>query len=160
LFHLLPTQIPTIPANRPSVVRTMEETDGLGEGWTAACNRFSEVWVPSTFNFETFAAAGVDPRKLRIVPGTIDTDFWTQDNGGLDITGFRGFRFLSVFDWMSRKGWDVLVTAYCRAFRAADDVSLTLKATDLVARAESRTVNLGGEIQAFLARTFPERFRS
>lgn len=160
LFHLLPTQVPNVPTGRPAVVRTMEETDGLGEGWTAACNRFTEVWVPSNFNFETFANAGVDPRKLRIVPGAIDTDFWTPDNGGLDITGFRAFRFLSIFDWMSRKGWDVLVTAYCRAFRASDDVSLTLKATDLVARAESRRLDLTAEIQAFLARTFPERFRS
>lgn len=160
LFHLLPTQVPNLPDGRPSVVRTMEETDGLGEGWTAACNRFTEVWVPSNFNFETFANAGVDPRKLRIVPGAIDTDFWTPDNGGLDITGFRGFRFLSIFDFMSRKGWDLLVTAYCRAFRASDDVSLTLKATDLVARAEARKLDLSAEIQGFLARTFPERFRS
>jgi glycosyltransferase involved in cell wall biosynthesis len=160
LFHLLPTQVPNLPDGRPSVVRTMEETDGLGEGWSAACNRFTEVWVPSNFNFETFANAGVDPRKLRIVPGAIDTDFWTPDNGGLDITGFRGFRFLSVFDFMSRKGWDLLVAAYCRAFRASDDVSLTLKATDLVARAESRKLDLSAEIQGFLARTFPERYRS
>jgi glycosyltransferase involved in cell wall biosynthesis len=157
LFHLMPTQISQVPANRPTMVRTMEETDGLGEGWVAASNRFTEVWVPSQFNFDTFANAGVDSRKLRIVPGAIDTDFWSPDAGGLDITGFRGFRFLSVFDWMSRKGWDVLVTAYCRAFRASDDVSLTLKATDLVARAESRQLNLGGEIDSFLARTFPER---
>jgi glycosyltransferase involved in cell wall biosynthesis len=160
LFHLMPTQIPQLPDNRPTIVRTMEETDGLGEGWVEASNRFTEVWVPSQFNFDTFANAGVDSRKLRIVPGAIDTDFWSPDAGGLDITGFRGFRFLSVFDWMSRKGWDLLVSAYCRAFRASDDVSLTLKATDLVARAESRQLNLTEEITAFLARTFPERYRS
>jgi hypothetical protein len=138
----------------------MEETDGVAEGWVAAANRFTEIWVPSQFNFETFANAGIDDRKMRIVPGAIDTDFWTPDAGGLDITGFKGFRFLSVFDWMSRKGWDLLVTAYCRAFRASDDVSLTLKATDLVAKASSHRLDLTAEIAGFLARTFPERHRS
>lgn len=160
LFHLMPPQVQELPAGRPTVVRSMEETDGLATGWTEASNRFTEVWVPSNFNYETFANAGVDHRKLRIVPGAIDTDFWSPDNGGLDITGFRGFRFLSVFDFMSRKGWDLLVTAYCRAFKAGDDVSLTLKTTDLVARAESRRLNLIGEIDAFLERTFPQRYRA
>lgn len=160
LYHLLPTQVPQLPAGRATIVRTMEETDGLADGWAAACNRFSEVWVPSHFNYETFARAGVDERKLRIVPGAIDTDFWTPDNGQLTMPGWRGFRFLSIFDWMSRKGWDLLVTAYCRAFSANDDVSLTLKTTDLVARAESKTFDPKTEIEAFLARTFPQRHRA
>ncbi len=160
LFHLLPVQVTQLPPGRPTVVRTMEETDGLAEGWAQACNRFTEVWVPSSFNFETFARAGVDHRKLRIVPGAIDTDFWSPDNGGLEIEGFRDFRFLAIFDWMSRKGWDLLLTAYCRAFRRSDDVCLTLKFTDLVARASSQQLNANEEITGFLARTFPERYRS
>ncbi|HXP93262.1 MAG TPA: glycosyltransferase [Candidatus Binatia bacterium] len=161
LFHLLPVQVSQLPPGRPSIVRTMEETDGLAEGWAQACNRFTEVWVPSSFNFETFARAGVDHRKLRIVPGAIDTDFWSPDNGGLDIEGsLREFRFLSLFDWMSRKGWDVLLTAYCRAFRRRDNVSLTLKYTDLVARAGAQQLNAQEQIAAFQARMFPERHRA
>ena len=37
------------------------------------------------------------------------------------------FNFLSVFEWSSRKGWDVLLAAYLREFSADDDVCLWLR---------------------------------
>ncbi len=37
------------------------------------------------------------------------------------------FRFLSVFKWERRKGWDVLLSAYWRAFSSQDDVVLILR---------------------------------
>ena len=37
------------------------------------------------------------------------------------------FRFLSVFKWEKRKGWDILLRAYFQEFTAADDVVLIIK---------------------------------
>ena len=34
------------------------------------------------------------------------------------------YRFLSIFKWEARKGWDVLLRAYLREFSSQDDVSL------------------------------------
>ena len=107
LISIMPTQVRDVIAGRPNVVRTMEETDGLASDWPAACNRFDRIWVPSAFNADTFERSGVDPRKLAIVPGAIDTDFWTPGWGGIEIGPPQVFRFLSIFDWMARKGWDV-----------------------------------------------------
>ena len=38
------------------VGRTMFETDGLPAEWVGRCEALDEIWVPSDFNRETFAA--------------------------------------------------------------------------------------------------------
>ncbi len=159
IWHIMPTQVRDVIPGRANVVRTMEETDGLAADWPPACNRFDRVWVPSAFNAETFERSGVDPRKIAIVPGALDTDFWAPGWGGLDIGAPETFRFLSIFDWMARKGWDVLLRAFARAFTVADPVSLTLKTTNLVARATGRASDPLGEVNAFWEREFPQRVR-
>jgi len=45
----------------------------------------------------------------------------------MDWPDKKGFNFLSVFEWMYRKGWDVLLKAYLIEFSKKDDVSLILK---------------------------------
>jgi hypothetical protein len=37
-------------------------------------------------------------------------------------TSPRPFSFVSVFKWEHRKGWDVLVSAFFKEFRAEDNV--------------------------------------
>jgi len=39
---------------------------------------------------------------------------------------FRRFRFLSIFKWEPRKGWDILLRAYLTAFTPVDDVCLVI----------------------------------
>src|SRR5437660_673599 len=70
--------------------------------------------------------AGVDPERLHRIPGGIDTDVYHPDVEPLTLGG-RGFRFLSVFDWSLRKGWDVLLRAYLEEFDADEDVTLLIK---------------------------------
>ncbi len=110
-----------------NVGRTMFETDRLPENWVDACNRMDEVWVPSEFNRESFTFAGVDSRKLRVVPGAIDVDAYDLATPALRIEGSRRFNFLSVFDWTLRKGWDVLVKAFVEEFEQGEDVALIIK---------------------------------
>ncbi|RLT47240.1 MAG: glycosyltransferase, partial [Chloroflexi bacterium] len=107
---------------------TMFETDRLPQGWAAALNRMDEVWVPSQFNLETFARAGVPAEKLHVVPCGIDASAYEPANvQPLPVSGRRGFNFLSVFQWHRRKGWDVLLRAYLSAFQPEDDVCLLLR---------------------------------
>ena len=107
---------------------TKFETNNLPAAWVHACNAMDEVWVPSRFAQETFMRVGVVPEKLQIVPEAIDLSVFQPGNTSpLPIPNRRTFNFLSVFQWSVRKGVDVLLNGYRRAFQAQDDVSLTLR---------------------------------
>jgi glycosyltransferase involved in cell wall biosynthesis/GT2 family glycosyltransferase/tetratricopeptide (TPR) repeat protein len=115
------------PAALRNIGRTMFETDGLPDGWRDQCNAMDEVWVPSEFNLRTFANAGVARSKLYKVPETFDAELFDPGVAPLAVEGLDGFVFLSMFSWIGRKAWDVLLRAWFEEFRARDDVTLLLK---------------------------------
>ncbi len=116
---------------RRLVGRTTFETDRIPDGWRERCNAFDEIWVPSHFNLETFARSGVSERKLHVLQEGVDTEHFRPGVERLKIPGSRGFNFLSVFDWQMRKGYDILLRAYCAEFRPDEDVALLLKVSTL-----------------------------
>ncbi|HUG13462.1 MAG TPA: glycosyltransferase [Thermomicrobiales bacterium] len=116
------------PLAARNIGRTMLETDRLPPSWVDRANRMDEVWVPSDYNIETFAHAGVDSRKLRKVPEALSLDLFDPSAQPLALPGLTGFIFLSVFGWSLRKGWDVLVRAYVEEFRYDEPVTLAIKA--------------------------------
>lgn len=108
--------------------RTMFETDRISPEWVAACNRMDEVWAPSKFNVETFANSGVERDKLVVMPGAVDSSFFDPDrHEALPLPNKAAFNFLAIFEWSSRKAWDVLLASYLREFSAEDDVCLYLR---------------------------------
>ncbi len=113
----------------PAVGLTMLEVDGLPASWVDCCNRMDEVWVPSSFNAETFCRSGVIADKIRVMPLGVDTGLFTPVGRNLAFTKLDAeiFIFLSVFEWVPRKGYDLLLTAYLQEFTAGDDVCLVLK---------------------------------
>jgi len=123
----------TPPLNRPSpsalvsVARTMFETDGLLPGWEQILNEMDRIWVPSEFNRESFASAGVDPRKIAVIPGCIDATPFAEPVDPWPVPGGEDFKFLAVFDWTRHKGWDVLLEAFAREFGDTSQVGLVLK---------------------------------
>jgi glycosyltransferase involved in cell wall biosynthesis len=108
--------------------RTMFETDGLPHDWAEKCNAMDEIWVPSRFNVETFARAGVKEARLHLVQEGENTQMFRPGHEALPIAERRGFNFLSIFEWRKRKGPDVLFKAFCSEFRADEDVALILRA--------------------------------
>ena len=115
-----------------SVGRTMFETDAMPADWVARCNRMDQVWVPTHFHLSSFAAAGVDERRLRVVGEAVDGRFFRptvarEGGDGAALDRQRPFRFLSVFKWEARKGWDVLLRAYFEEFSPSEGVELVLK---------------------------------
>ncbi|MBC8462006.1 MAG: glycosyltransferase family 4 protein, partial [Deltaproteobacteria bacterium] len=119
-----------------NIGRVMFETDRLPDGWAEKCNQMDEIWVPTDFNLETFAKAGVSEDKLVKVPSGIDPNLYSLDNATsglnpdttpLEIPQQHGFTFLSVFQWSYRKGWDVLLKAYMEEFSPDEDVCLILR---------------------------------
>lgn len=79
--------------------------------------------------------------KLVIIPEPVDVDRFDptavkQDRSlgefpmrsitGQDVDLEGRFKFLSVFKWEERKGWDLLLAAYIQQFSAADNTALVL----------------------------------
>jgi glycosyltransferase involved in cell wall biosynthesis len=145
------------------------------------CEQMDEIWVPTAFHRDTFAAAGVPAEKLVVVGEPVDTGFfdpdkhtplamptggdgpWALEHVGEELVyyavedgvqaaavsptgavgearaagvaagaaageaaagGGRPFRFLSVFKWEQRKGWDALLRAFLAEFAADEPVEL------------------------------------
>ena len=109
-----------------TVARTMFETDRLPDDWVQNLNQVDEVWVPSTFNVETFRRAGVRV-PLHVVPGGVDAERFRPGLVPLGLPGVRGRIYLSVFEWSHRKAPDVLLKAWARAFPPDSPVSLVLR---------------------------------
>jgi glycosyltransferase involved in cell wall biosynthesis len=124
-------------------------SDSIPQDWIEPCNALDEIWVPSEFHRESFAASGVVAEKLRLVPTGVDTNLFQPGLPPLPIPGRRKFNFLSVTGEDDRKATDLLLTAFLREFCADDDVSLTLK---MPRKAESRS-NLAGEIAFFIEKS-------
>ena len=121
---------------RCRVGRTTFETDRLPVGWLEACQSMDEIWVPSQFNREVFAAEGVEENKLKVLPEGVHAEIFRPDVEPLDIPHRRGFNFLSIFEWTQRKGPELLLRAYLSEFRADEDVALIIKT---YARPDPRT---------------------
>ncbi|MEV3140638.1 glycosyltransferase [Paenibacillus larvae] len=127
LFHVVK---PPIPHAAKKIGITLFETDRLPFGWGAFCNKMDEIWVPSSFNHQTFHHSGVVLSKLQIVPYAIDV---TKFYPGRPFTKFpfpisdHTFKFTYVFGFDFRKGYDLLIESFCEAFSPQEELSLILK---------------------------------
>jgi len=110
----------------PTVVRTMYETDSLPARWVQQLNTVDEIWVPTSFNEETFRTAGVTT-EISVVPGGVDLSWFRPDLPPLTLPIRASTTFLSVFEWSYRKAPDVLLRAWAEAFAPTDDVALVLR---------------------------------
>jgi len=103
---------------------TMLEVNGIPEDWILQANELDEVWVPSSFNKQTFLDSGLKV-LVRVMPLGVNPDFYNPQ-----IRPYRPterYTFLAVFEWGERKGAELLLRAYHRAFSNKDDVLLLAK---------------------------------
>lgn len=127
------------PGAAYKIGRTMFETDTLTQEHVRRCNAMDEVWVPTAFNAASFAAAGVDPSKIFVLPQGVDTEVFDPTrvektrifpSGEVLLSSETSFaiagcyKFLSIFKWEKRKGWSILLDAYLSEFDGTDRVSL------------------------------------
>lgn len=132
-YQAAPANAFSFPAAPLSIGRTMFETDSLPLSWTHILNEMTEIWVPSEFNLETFANAGVKHTKIKVIPEPLDENIYNPHNviHPYPLKESRSFKFLSVFDWSTRKGWEILLRAYFEEFKEDEDVSLILKVSKI-----------------------------
>lgn len=106
---------------------TMLEVDGLPAEWVRQANLMDEVWVPSTFNQETFRNSGVTA-PIKVVPLGINPAYFSTNIKGKKVDG--KFTFLSIFEWGERKAPDILLRAFTDEFGADEPVQLLCKANN------------------------------
>ena len=123
-------QIP-VPFATRNIGVTIFETDRIPAKWVELCNRMDEVWVPSAFNYATFAGSGVERSKLRIVPYAIDTETYYPGRpvvkSALPHVPEDRFLFLYTFGFDYRKGFDLLIRSFCSEFAPHEKAALVLK---------------------------------
>ena len=98
-------------------------------GWVQAQREhLDEVWVASRHVRDGMLAGGMDPERVALVPLGVNPERFRPGAEPLDL-GDRapGVRLLFVGGLIWRKGIDLLLAAYTRAFTARDDVTLVLK---------------------------------
>jgi GT2 family glycosyltransferase/glycosyltransferase involved in cell wall biosynthesis len=103
---------------------TMLEVDGVPPHWVRHCNEMDEVWVPSTFNAETFRESGVT-RPIHVMPLGLDPQYFNPHIVGQRDP--RRFTFLSIFEWGERKAPEILLRAFSEEFDHSEDVVLLCK---------------------------------
>ena len=92
-------------------------------------NAADEVWTPTEYCRAMFLAAGIAPERVAVVPNGIDPERFSPDRAvePYPLPTRKTFTFLYVGGALPRKGVDVLLAAYRRAFTRDDDVALVLK---------------------------------
>ncbi|HVA91132.1 MAG TPA: glycosyltransferase, partial [Chloroflexota bacterium] len=113
----------------------------LPQAWIEPLRKHvSEVWCESGYVMDVYRASGIAEEKLQVIPHGVDTRVFrpeappyvfTTEPGAQAMAERSGERF--VFLWVGgtlhRKGFDILLDAYVRAFSAFDDVCLVVKDT-------------------------------
>ena len=89
--------------------------------------RVDEVWAPSEAARAAFVASGVAPDLVHVVPNGIDPAHFTPEGPARALPTQKSTVLLFVGGMTYRKGIDILLEAYGRAFTSDDDVCLVLK---------------------------------
>ena len=105
----------------------------IPESWVPKINSDVDVvWTLTSFNSHMFARSGIDPAIVRAVPFGVNCT--TLRHSTIDLRGELGIAsstrvFAYIGGALSRKGIDILLAAYAKAFTRKDDVLLLLKIT-------------------------------
>lgn len=151
ISHKPPSRYPSWPyyglitiLNRPKIIigRSMIEVDYISNddlNKMKSSKYIDELWVPSRFVKIIYIQNGIHPNKIRIIPEPINIDIYNKNvkpyktlpsknrkKKLIKITK-KTFRFLSVFKWEPRKGYDILLKAFLKEFKKTDDVQLYLQ---------------------------------
>jgi glycosyltransferase involved in cell wall biosynthesis len=102
----------------------METSKRVHPEYAERLNLADEIWVPCTWNRDVFKSSDVLP-PIKVMPLGVDTELFKPGAEPMKFKA-RGFRFISVFGWSYRKGFDVMLQAYLEEFNSGDDVSLVM----------------------------------
>ncbi|MHB8262627.1 MAG: glycosyltransferase family 4 protein [Acidimicrobiales bacterium] len=125
--HWPPDFTPASP-RVPLVIIQPWERGGIPAAWIEPIMRHvDEVWVPTRWVRECYIASGVPEHRVAVVPNGVDTSTFSPSGALYPLSTSRSTKLLFLGGTILRKGADILLDAYCKAFNPADDVCLVVK---------------------------------
>ncbi len=125
--HQWPPDFCTPPAGRLVILQPWE-FGALPAAWLDPLRSADEIWVPSEYVRAMYLAAGLPPERIVTIPNGVDpVRFHPPSDAELATRTGERLRFLFVGGLIGRKGADLLLPAWQRAFAGRDDVVLTIK---------------------------------
>jgi glycosyltransferase involved in cell wall biosynthesis len=105
------------------------EFSTLRRDFVSLFDKADELWTPSTFSRNSFIRSGIQPEKVQIIPNGIRPSLFTPYGGKHDFQSKTGRKltFLFVGGTIFRKGIDILLGAFCSAFKNNEAVRLIIK---------------------------------
>lgn len=117
----------TPPARGKWVLMQPWEFGSLPEEWVDKIKQVDEVWVPTHFVKKEYTTSGVPAEKVKVIPNGYDPSIFHPDIKPFLLPTNKKFKFLFVGGTIYRKGPDLLLGGYQKAFKAKDDVCLVVK---------------------------------
>ncbi len=125
--HQWPPDLSPASGGRLAVIQPWE-FGAIPTDWVAPLREnVDELWVPSEFVRRMYLGAGLDERQVVTIPNGVDLERFSPEGARSELDGATGLRFLFVGGLIWRKGHDVLLAAWRRAFAGRDDVTLVVK---------------------------------
>ncbi len=90
-------------------------------------NQADEIWTPSDFSRKSMLRSGVDTDKVQVIPNGINPQLFSPKGKKYDLKTDKKLKYLFVGGTIFRKGIDILLESYLKAFTANDDVTLVIK---------------------------------
>ena len=104
-------------------IYSLFETDRIPKAWIEGFKKAKKVLTFSKFNEDHWRMDIKNVSRL----GLGISDSFRYATQSTNILNAKGYVFVSVGDYTERKGFDVLLDAYCEEFSAKDNVTLILK---------------------------------
>lgn len=114
----------------PSIGFTYWETSKIHDLWVQKANQMNAVFLATQHNIEAFRSSGVRVPLFKIRPSLSNVSPSSEQPPEY-LRQLPPFRFLSVSQWVERKGFDILLRAFWEEFSAKDNVALVIKTFDL-----------------------------
>jgi glycosyltransferase involved in cell wall biosynthesis len=125
--HRFPPDLRPAASGRLALIQPWE-FGAVPREWVEPIRRHvDELWVPSEYVRRMYLDAGIPRERVAVVPNGVDLERFRPDGPAVDVPRGRGTTFLFVGGLISRKGPDLAVAAYQRAFAGRDDVTLIMK---------------------------------
>ncbi|MBP1745879.1 MAG: hypothetical protein H6Q54_494 [Deltaproteobacteria bacterium] len=118
---------PNPPGKAKWIIMYPCEYSAIPKYYTDVFKLAEEIWTPSNFSRNAFVSSGIDPLKVYVVPNGTDPEMFSPAGASLELRTTKRFKFLFVGGTIYRKGIDILLESYSRAFTPQDDVCLVIK---------------------------------
>ena len=140
------------PARGKWVLMQPWEFGSLPKAWIPMLGQVDEVWAYSRYVRDCYLEAEVPRDKVHIVTLGVAPDVFRPGLEPLPLQAGPEIRLLFVGGTIHRKGIDVLLAAFARAFRPGDGVGLVVK--EMGAKSFYRGQTAGAEIAALRERGY------